>query len=213
MRGIRFIGSNQRRRRDTSGAAWTNSLAAASSSIHRPMAPYETGDQEFKAPSQSRDATGRSSFPRELSPARTSVQRSEENAPLPSASITACCSRAPRPIVPGMHMKKRMARLAGCPGCEVSSVLMTMMRSTLAPNIDSSTAAMFAESKAGRSCVVAVTPRAVSTASAPENASARAAPSAKDWTTAALDPPGRSVIRSGRERTTAVNPIPQPGTR
>jgi hypothetical protein len=35
---VRFIGSNQRRRRDTSGAARTNSLAAASSSIHRPMA-------------------------------------------------------------------------------------------------------------------------------------------------------------------------------
>ncbi len=31
------------RRRDTSGAARTNALAAASSSIHRPMAPYETG--------------------------------------------------------------------------------------------------------------------------------------------------------------------------
>ena len=68
---------------------------------------------------------------------------------MPSASATACCSRAPRPIVPGIHMKKRMARLAGCPGCHVSSVLMTMMGSTPAANMAFSTAAMLAESSAG----------------------------------------------------------------
>src|SRR5258705_6049794 len=103
---------------------------------------------------------------------------------------------SPRPIVPGIHMKKRMARLAACPGCEVSSVLMTTMRSKHAANIDSSTAAMFAESKAERSGVVAVTPRAVSTAPEPENASVRAARSARDGTTATREPSGRSVIRS-----------------
>ena len=148
---VQFIASLHRRRRDTSGAARTNSLAAASSSIHRPMASYETGNQEFRAPSQSAEATGRSSLPRELTPARTRVQRSDENAPRPSASTTACCSEAPRPIVAGIHEKKRMAQLAGFPGGEASSVLITMMRSTPAANIDSSTVAMFAESRAERS--------------------------------------------------------------
>jgi len=196
------------RHRDTSGAARTNSLAAASSSIHRPMASYETGDQEFRAPFQFAEATGRSSLPREFRPPRTRVQRSDENAPLPSASTTACCSRAPRPVVPGIHMKKRMIRLAGCPGSEVSNVLIMTMRSTPAANIDSSTAAMFVESKAERSWVVAVTPIAVRTASAPANASMRAGRLSRDSTTTTRDPSGRSAMRSGRERTMAVKFIP-----
>src|SRR5690348_8955039 len=153
-----------RRRRDTSGAARTNSLDAASSSIHRPMAAYETGNQEFTAPSHVAEATGRSSLPRELTPARTRVQRRDENAPLPRASTTACCSEAPRPILVGIHENRRMARLAGVPGAEASSVLITMMRSTPAATIDASTVAMFAESSAERSSLVDVSPRAVSTA-------------------------------------------------
>src|SRR5258708_8004219 len=40
-------------------------------------------------------------FPLALTPARTSVQRSDEKAPLPMASANACCSVAPRPILPG----------------------------------------------------------------------------------------------------------------
>ena len=194
--------------RDTSGAARTNLLAAASSSNHRPMALYETGDQEFAAPSQFAEATGRSSLPREFRAPRTSVQRSDKNAPLPSSSITACCSRAPRPIVPGIQEKKRMARLAGCPGSEVSNVLIMRIRSTPAVNIDSSIATMFADSSAEISLVAAVTPSAVRTASAPEKASTRAGRSAKDSTTATRDPLGMSVIRSGRERTMAVKLIP-----
>ena len=38
--------------------------------------------------------------------------------------------------LPLRDVLERMARLAGCPGCEVSSVLMTMMRSTPAATID-----------------------------------------------------------------------------
>ncbi len=119
-----------RRRRDTSGAARTNSLAVASSRIHRAIARYETGIQELSAPAQSAEATGRSSFPRAFSPPRTSVHRSDENAPRPSASTTACCSVAPRPMVPGMHENKRMTRLADLPSDEVRSVLITTIRST-----------------------------------------------------------------------------------
>src|SRR5689334_18228766 len=104
------------RHRETSGAALTNWLAAASSIIHRAIASYETGIQEFREPGQSTAATGASCLPRELSPARASVHRTPEKAPLPSASTTAWCSRAPRPILPGIQEKKRMARLAGFPG-------------------------------------------------------------------------------------------------
>jgi hypothetical protein len=197
-----------RRRRDTSGAAQTNSLAETSSSIHLPIASYDTGAQEFRAPPQSAEATGRSFFPRELRPARMSVQRSEENAPLPRASTTACCSEAPRPVVPGIHEKKRNARLAGLPGMGASSVLITTIRSTPAANIDSSIVAMFAESKAERSELVDVSPRAVSTASAPVNASVRAGRSVRDVITATREPLGTSVMRSGRERTMAVNLMP-----
>jgi hypothetical protein len=77
--------------------------------------------------------------------------------------------------VPGIHEKKRITRLAGFPGGEAISVLIIMMRSTPAADIDSSTVAMFAESRAERSQLVDLTPRAVSTAPAPENASVRAA--------------------------------------
>ncbi len=200
--------SQPRRRRDTSGAARTNSLAEASSSIHRPMATYETGAQEFSAPPQSAAATGGSLLPRELTPPRTSVQRSEENAPSPRASTTACCSEAPRPVVPGTHEKKRNARLAGLPGSDASSVFITIIRSTPAANIDSSIVAMLAESKAERSALVEVNPMAVSTASAPANASVSAARSARDVTTATREPLGTSVMRFGRERTMAVNCTP-----
>jgi hypothetical protein len=100
------------------------------------MASYETGNQEFRAPLQSAVATGRSSLPRELTPARTRVHRRDENAPLPKASATACCSEAPRPTLPGIHEKKRMARLAGFPGSEARNVLTTMIRSTPTANID-----------------------------------------------------------------------------
>ena len=193
---------------ETSGAARTKSLATDSSSIHRPMSAYETGDHEFSAPGQSTEATGRSALPRELTAARTSVQRSEAKTPLPMASTAACCSVAPRPMLPGIHEKKRISRLVGVPGNEVSSVLITMMRSTPAAIMDSFTVAMFAESSAERSRVAAVTPRAVSTASVPENASVRAAPSARDSTTTTRERPGTLVIRSGRERTMAVNSIP-----
>jgi hypothetical protein len=82
------------------------------------------------------------------------------------------------------------------------------MRSMPAANIDSSIAAMFAESKAERSELVDVTPRAVITASAPVNASLRAARSARDVTITTREPHGTSVMRSGRERTMAVNLIP-----
>src|SRR5882762_4867061 len=139
------------------------------------MASYETGNQEFRAPSHAAEATGRSSLPRELTPARMSVQRRDENAPLPRAPTTDCCSVAPRPIVPGINEKNRMAQLAGFPGGEASIVLITMMRSTPALNIDSSTVAMFAESSAEQSWLVDVSPRAASTAPAPEKASVRAA--------------------------------------
>ena len=137
-----------------------------------------------------------------------SVQRNEENAPLPRASTTACCSEAPRPVVPGIHEKKRNARLAGLPGMDASSVLITTIRSTPAADIDSSIVAMFAESKAERSELVDVSPRAVSTASAPVNASVRAGRSVRDVITATREPLGTSVMRSGRERTMAVNLIP-----
>lgn len=51
-----------------------------------------------------------------------------------------------------------------------SNVLIITMRSAPATNIASSTAAIFADSKAESSWVVAVTPSAVITASAPANA-------------------------------------------
>ncbi len=193
---------------ETSGAARTNLSATDSSNIHRPMSAYETGDHEFSAPSQSAEATGGSALPRELTAARTSVHRSDAKTPLPRVSTTDCCSAAPRPMLPGIHEKKRMSRLAGIPGNEESSVLIMMMRSTPAAVIDSLTVAMFVERSALRSCVVAVTPRAVSTASVPENAFARATPSARDSTTTTRDPLGTSVMRSGRERTMAVKSIP-----
>src|SRR5690242_21410129 len=101
---------HHRRRRDTSGAARTNSLAAASSSIHRPIARYDTGIHELGAPAQSAEATGGSSFPLEFSPPRTSVHRSDENSPRPSASATARCSLAPRPTLPGIQEKNRISR-------------------------------------------------------------------------------------------------------
>jgi hypothetical protein len=41
-----------------SGAARTNAFAAASSSIHRPIARYDTGIHELSAPAQSAEATG-----------------------------------------------------------------------------------------------------------------------------------------------------------
>jgi len=169
-----FSGGHQRRGRDTIGAPRIKSLAAASSSIHRPMASYETGIQEFGALPQSAEATGRSSLPLKLTPARTRVQRSDANAPSPKASTTACCSAAPRPILPGILEKKRMAQLAGFPGREASSVLIIMRRSTPAASIDASTVAAFLESRAERSKLADVTPRAVSTASAAENACVRA---------------------------------------
>jgi len=205
---LRRPGSIHLRTLETSGAARTKSLATDSSSIHRPISAYETGDHEFSAPGQSPEATGRSALPRELTAARTSVQRSDAKTPSPMASTTACCSVAPRPILLGIHEKKRISRLAGIPGNEVSSVLIIMMRSTPAAIMDSLTVAMFAESNAGRSCVVAVTPRVVSTTSVRENASVRAAPSARDSTTTTRERPGTSVMRSGRERTTAVKSIP-----
>src|SRR5690349_12760437 len=58
-----------------------------------------------------------------------------------------------------------------------------MIRSTPAANIACSTVSMFAESKAGRSRLVDVTPTALRTASAPENAFSSAARSARDVTT------------------------------
>lgn len=159
------------------------------------MSAYETGDHEFSAPGQSAEATGRSALPRELTAARTSVQRSEAKTPLPMASTTACCSVAPRPMLPDIHEKKRISRLVGVPGNEVSSVLITMMRSTPAAIMDSFTVAMFAESSAERSRVAAVTPRAVSSASVPENASVRAAPSARDSTTTTRERPTTQAQR------------------
>jgi hypothetical protein len=160
----------------------------------------ETGDQEFCAPVQSAEAMGRSAPPRELTAARTSVQRSDAKMPVPSASTTACCSEAPRPMLPGIHEKKRKSRLAGIPGDEASSVLIIKIRSTFAATMDSLTVAMLAKSNAAQSNVVAVTPKAVCTASAPENASARAAPSARDSTTTTRKRRGTSVMRSGRSR-------------
>jgi len=171
------------RRRETSGAALTNWLAVASSIIHRAMASYETGIQEFRVPGQSAAVAGASFLPRELSPARTSVHQTAEKAPPSRASTNACCSRAPRPILPGTREKKRMARLAGFPGGETTKVLM-MMRSTLAASMAASTSAKFSDSIAERSLLVGVTPRAVSTTSAPEKAFVRAARSARDGTTA-----------------------------
>lgn len=171
------------------------------------MSAYETGNHELRAPLQSTAATGRSWIPREFTAARTSVQRSGASASLLRASTTANCSVAPRPMLPGIHEKKRISRLAGCPGNEFKSVLIMIMRSTPAVIIDSFTVAIFAESSARRLFVVAVTPRAVSTAFVPENASVRAARSAKDSTTTTRDPWGTSAMRSGRERTMAVNAI------
>jgi hypothetical protein len=85
--------------------------------------------------------------------------------------------------VPGIHEKKRMARLAGFPGREVSNVLITTMRSTPAAFIASSTVGMFTESSAEEPKLVDVNPVAVNTASAPENASVSAVRSASDVTT------------------------------
>lgn len=182
-----------------------NALAVASATIHLAMASYDTGSQEFSAPSQCADATGYSSAPRELVPARTKVQRRDENAPRPSASATACCSVAPRPIFPGSHEKKRSAPLAGFPGSDARSVLMMTIRSTPALVIAASTVAMFVERRADGSPLVDVTPIAVRTASAPESASTRAPLSAREVTRATREPGGTSTIRSGRERTMAVN--------
>ncbi len=193
---------------ETSGAERTNLLATDSSSIHRPMSAYETGHHEFVAPGQSAEAIGCSARPREFTAARTSVHRSESKTPAPRASATACCSVAPRPTLPGIWEKKRMRRLAGLPGNEQSSVLIMMMRSTPAASMDSLTVAMFEESRVERSRVVVVTPRAVSTASVPENASVSAARSARDSTTTTRERAGTSAMRSGRERTMAVKSIP-----
>jgi hypothetical protein len=124
------------------------------------------------------------------------------------ASATACCSVAPRPILPGSNEKNLIVRLAGLPGFAARSVLMMTMRSTCEASIVSSTVAMFADSSAERSWLVDVTPSAVSTASAPENAFLRSVQSVKDGTTAMREPPGTFAMRSGRERTMAVNPIP-----
>jgi hypothetical protein len=110
--------------------------------------------------------------------------------------------------LPGTHEKNLIAQLAGCPGGEASIVLITMIRSTPAASIDSATVPMFAESSAEGSWLVDVIPRTASTAPAPENASVRVARSASDLTTATREPLGTSVMRSGRARTMAVNPIP-----
>jgi aspartate oxidase len=77
-------------------------------------------------------------------------------------------------MVPGIHEKKRMRRVADLPGDEVSSVLVTTIRSTPAVNIACSTVSIFSESRAERSWLVDVTPRAVRTASAPAKATVRA---------------------------------------
>ncbi len=161
-------------RRDTSGAAQTKRLAAASSIIQRPIASYETGNHEFDEPCQSGDATGGSSLPLELTPARTSVQRNEENSPLPSASTTACCSAAPRPILPGIHEKKLMIFVLGCPGGAATIVFIRRIRSTPAASIAALTTGIFADISADGSELVAVVPIADMTASAPEKASVKA---------------------------------------
>jgi hypothetical protein len=111
-------------------------------------------------------------------------------------------------MLPGIHEKKRMSRLAGLPGNDVRRVLITTIRSTPAPDIACSTVSMFAESRAERSWLVAVTPSAVRTASAPARAVVRAERSASEVTTATREPGGTFLIRSGRERTMAVKPIP-----
>jgi hypothetical protein len=112
-------------------------------------------------------------------------------------------------MVPGIQEKKRMSRLAGFPGDAVRSVLITRIRSTPAANIACSTVSIFSESAAERSRLVDVTPRAVRTASAPAKAAVRAARSAREVTTATREP-GGTVMRSGRDRTMAVKPIPSP---
>jgi hypothetical protein len=101
-----------------------------------------------------------------------------------------------------------MRKLAGWPGNEVRRVLITTMRSTPTSDIACSTVSMFAESEAERSWLVAVTPSAVRTASAPARAAFRAERSASEVTTVTREPGGTLVIRSGRERTMAVKPIP-----
>jgi hypothetical protein len=113
-------------------------------------------------------------------------------------------------MVPGIQEKKRMRRLAGFPGDEVRSELITTIRSTAAANIACSTVSIFSESEAARSRLVDVTPRAVRTASAPAKAAVRVARSAREVTTATREPGGIIVMRSGRERTMAVKPIPSP---
>jgi hypothetical protein len=54
----------------------------------------------------------------------------EFSAPGQSAEATACCPVAARPILPGIHEKKRKGQHVGIPGNEVSSVLIITMRST-----------------------------------------------------------------------------------
>jgi hypothetical protein len=185
-----------------------NRPTAASSSSQRAIARYDTGIHEFVAPFQSAEATGASSIPRALRPPRTSVHRVDDSAPRPRASTTARCSRAPMPMRPGIEQKNRRARVAGSPGSDASSVLMITMRSTPASRIARSTERRFSASKADRSRLVAVTPSAVTTASAPANAAVSDDESASDGTTATRESAGTSTIRSGRERTMAVKPMP-----
>jgi hypothetical protein len=77
-------------------------------------------------------------------------------------------------MVPGIREKKRMRGVADLPGDEVSSVLVTTIRSTPTVNISCSTVSIFSESKAERSRLVDVTPRAVRTASTPTRATVKA---------------------------------------
>lgn len=107
--------STHRRRRDTSGAARTNSLAAASRSIQRPIARYETGVQELAAPAQSADATGCSSLPLAFSPPRTRVHRSDAKDPRPSASTTDCCSLAHDQWYPASTRRNASGDSQACP--------------------------------------------------------------------------------------------------
>jgi hypothetical protein len=111
-------------------------------------------------------------------------------------------------MVPGIHEKNRMGSLAGLPGNGVRRVLITTIRSTPASDSACSTVSMFAESKAEGSWLVAVTPSAVRTASAPAKAAVSAGRSASEVTTATREPDGTFVIRSGLDRTMAVKPIP-----
>src|SRR4051794_22192090 len=69
---------------------------------------------------------------------------------------------------------------------------------------------MFSESRAELSLLAAVTPIAAMTASTPENAAVRPARSASEETTTTRDLAGTPVMRSGRERTIAVNAMFSP---